>query len=363
MNAKTEQLNNFSQPLLQWFDNNGRHNLPWQHPRSAYRVWVSEIMLQQTQVVTVIGYFERFMQRFPDVKTLAEAPDDAVMACWSGLGYYSRARNLHRAAQILMSNFNGEFPQTITELTSLPGIGATTAAAIAAQAFNLPHSILDGNVKRVLSRFFMIGGEPQKSATLKILWQLAELCMPAERCADYTQAIMDLGALCCTSKNPACTMCPLKIHCKAFEANLVADYPQKKKRSPVPIKEEQFLLFCKNKQEIYLEKRPDKGIWGGLWCLPALTEHQDHQRYIQEKLGTDSAKPKKLPVLKHRFTHYQLNIQPWLYHIPAHNLLKETQGQWFNPEELAHIGIASPVQQLINENFLENILPEEEFIS
>lgn len=218
----------FSQPLLQWHALYGRNNLPWQLPRTPYRVWISEIMLQQTQVQTVIPYFERFMQQFPNINTLAQANDDEVLSLWSGLGYYSRARNLHQTAKIVVQHHGGVLPDNYQLLKELPGIGPSTAAAIASQAFNQPIAILDGNVKRVLTRFFMIKGYPEQAQVKKTLWELANSCMPNENCANYTQAIMDLGSLCCTPKNPNCHNCPLQNSCLALKYEEQHLYPTKR---------------------------------------------------------------------------------------------------------------------------------------
>lgn len=231
----TNSLNQlFSQLLLDWYDLHGRKDLPWQLPRSPYRVWVSEIMLQQTQVQTVIPYFNRFIEHFPDIFLLANAEEDEVLSLWSGLGYYSRARNLHNTAKIISDQYNGVFPEDLNILVQLPGIGPSTAAAILSQAFNKPAAILDGNVKRVLSRFFLIEGWPEQAQVKKKLWGLASSCMPNERCADYTQAIMDLGATCCTNKNPQCLRCPVKNHCLAFHNKKQHLYPTKKNKETAP---------------------------------------------------------------------------------------------------------------------------------
>lgn len=244
----------FNKPLLQWFALNGRKNLPWQIPRTAYRVWISEIMLQQTQVQTVIPYFERFMDKFPSIDDLGKAHDDEVLALWSGLGYYSRARNLHKTAQIILNEYQGIFPQDLTLLNELPGIGASTAGAILSQAFNMPTAILDANVKRVLTRFFAIKGYPEQTQVKKTLWALANSCMPQEHCADYTQAIMDLGATCCTTKKPNCFNCPLQDNCKALQDKEQHLYPTKKIKKPVPVQQQQFLVLCNAQGDIYLEK-------------------------------------------------------------------------------------------------------------
>ena len=218
----------FTAPLLRWFDQYGRKTLPWQHPGTPYQVWLSEIMLQQTQVTTVIPYFHRFIQTFPSIDDLAKAEEDHVLALWAGLGYYSRARSLHRTAQIIAHEYHGEWPRTLDKLIALPGIGPSTAAAISSQAFHQATPILDGNVKRVLCRYFMVEGIPEKAQNKKKLWAFAQACMSTTRCKDYTQAIMDLGATCCTNSQPQCTTCPLKRTCAAFLADRVHEFPYKK---------------------------------------------------------------------------------------------------------------------------------------
>ena len=257
--------------MLEWYDQHGRKDLPWQLPRHPYRVWISEIMLQQTQVQTVIPYFNRFIQRFPTINDVAQAEEDEVLSLWSGLGYYSRARNLHCTAKILKENYNSQFPQDLETLTKLPGIGPSTAAAILAQAFNQPTAILDGNVKRVLTRFFLISGWPEQAQVKKSLWELANSCMSIQRCADYTQAIMDLGATCCTSKKPDCKHCPLVNHCLAFKNNEQAFYPTKKIKKPVPTQWQKFLVLYNDKGQIYPGKKTTIRLMG--W-LVVFTEHR-----------------------------------------------------------------------------------------
>ncbi|KTD48923.1 A/G specific adenine glycosylase [Legionella rubrilucens] len=347
-------LKQFSLPLLAWYDEYGRKDLPWQHPRSAYRVWVSEIMLQQTQVQTVLPYFDRFMHHFPTVHDLAEAGEDWVMAHWSGLGYYSRARNLHRTAQLIASEYGGEFPQEITVLAQLPGIGPSTAAAIASQAFNRPTAILDGNVKRVLSRYFMVDGWPEKADVKNKLWQLAQDCMPLQRCADYTQAIMDLGATCCTSKNPGCERCPVQANCLAFHHRKVSDYPFKKQKKPLPVRHRQFLLLCRDNQEIYLEKNPPKGLWSSLWCLPSLDTESPVEPFIEEYYGFNIVKIEKLTSIKHTFSHFHLHMEAHLVHTGSsvNHSLKQPRGQWVHPIAATELALAKPIRDLI-ERYLE----------
>ena len=344
----------FSRPLLHWFDEHGRQDLPWQHPRSPYRVWVSEIMLQQTQVKTAIPYFNRFLHRFPDVHHLASATEDEVLAYWSGLGYYSRARNLLKAAAIISSNFNGEFPNDVQQLIKLPGIGPSTAAAITSLAFEMPTAILDGNVKRVLSRYFLIGGAIDKAATHHKLWQLATECMPRERCADYTQAIMDLGATCCTARNPTCSTCPLQTTCLAKKMNDVSNYPNKKIKKTLPIKQQQFLLLHTSDHSIYLERRPSKGLWGGLWCLPSIEASDCPIDYVSKNYSLQTKKANELMSINHTFSHFHLHIKAMSIHINlATNPHNNCRGRWFASKDLAMVGLAKPVNDII-QHFLSH---------
>lgn len=340
----------FSQPLLAWFDLYGRKNLPWQHPRSAYRVWISEIMLQQTQVKTVIPYFLRFIASFPDVQALAEAPEDEVLAHWSGLGYYSRARNLQKSAKMIQTEHNGEFPNELETLLKLPGIGDSTAAAIASLAFNKATAILDGNVKRVLSRYFLVAGLPNDSSVKKTLWRLANECMSQTRCADYSQAIMDMGATCCTSKKPDCISCPLQTTCLAYKNNVVDDYPFKKPKKTLPTKHQQFLLLHTKQNRIYLEKRPPTGIWGGLWCLPSIDMGACPTTYSNSTYALHTKNPQELLKIKHTFSHFHLYIQAWsLESIVSANNVAESSGRWFAIDEIGGLGLAKPVSLIIEE--------------
>ena len=350
MNSKNPTTHQqFSLPLLSWFDTYGRKDFPWQHPRSAYRVWVSEIMLQQTQVKTVIPYFNRFINRFPDIQALAMASEDDVLSHWSGLGYYSRARNLRKTAAIIHTDFHGEFPNDLKQLINLPGIGPSTAAAIASLAFNKPTAILDGNVKRVLSRYFLVDGIPQQAAVHQKLWKLANECMPRKRCADYTQAIMDLGATCCTTKNPDCTHCPLQTSCLAKEHNEVANYPNKKPKKIIPTKEQQFLLLYSGDQSIYLEKRPPTGLWGGLWCLPNIEFSDCPTTYVFNRYMLQTSNVQELMTINHSFSHFHLRIKALSMQInPVLNTLAECPGRWFAPHEITGLGLAKPVSDIIN---------------
>jgi len=326
--------NDFTQPLLAWYDKNGRKNLPWQYPVDVYRIWVSEIMLQQTQVKTVIPYFERFIHRFPTLETLAATSLDEVLNYWAGLGYYSRGRNLHKAAQIIKNKFQGQCPKTYEDWLSLPGVGESTAAAICSQAFNQQTPILDGNVKRVLCRYFFIDQPINLAATQKKLWSLAHQCMSQHASRRYTQAIMDLGALCCTRHKPQCTQCPLAKTCLAFQKKM-HELPVPKPKIIRPIHQQHFLLITHQKQ-IYLEKRPNVGIWGGLWCLP------------NDALNSANKDLKLLCIFKHSFTHCHwlitasgLNIK----NLTAHQKL--WPGKWFDISELANLGLPAPIRKIL----------------
>lgn len=300
-------------------------------------------MLQQTQVQTVIPYFQRFMAAFPTIASLAQASDDQVMALWAGLGYYSRARNLHRAAQLIMQDFDGEMPKTLQALQSLPGIGQTTAAAICAQAYDQPTAILDGNVKRVLTRFYRIAGNPDQGAVKQQLWDLAQQAMPPHRCADYTQAIMDLGATLCTPKNPACDRCPLQHDCQARRHDCVSQYPSPKIKKQLPSKKALFLVLH-DAGKIYLEKRPPEGIWGGLWSLPSLTEAESLSAYVQSIGGQT---PVSLLKFKHSFTHFHLYIHALSVAVVEPNLSCSPTACWFELEQIRHLGLPKPCSQII----------------
>lgn len=355
----------FNRPLLSWYDQHGRKDLPWQHPRSAYRVWVSEIMLQQTQVQTVIAYFQKFMLRFPELTDLANASNDDVMALWSGLGYYSRARNLHKTACLISEEYQGIFPSDPAILVKLPGIGPSTAAAIASQAFNLPTAILDGNVKRVLSRYFTVEGPPQRPEVLKRLWSLAQACMPIERCADYTQAIMDLGATCCKLKNPECQRCPLQQTCQAYQQNRVKEFPFKKIKKTIPHKHQQFLLLYRNddlvspdvdRLYIYLEKNPPNGLWGELWCMPGIDVSANPNDFILEHYGFKSLNMMDLMEFKHSFSHFHLHIKVKMIEtrLKKSGMLKDSRGKWFKVMETANLALAKPTKDIINQ-FIKSV--------
>ncbi len=349
----------FSQRLLAWFDQHGRKDLPWQQNINPYRVWVSEIMLQQTQVNTVIPYYQRFMARFPTVQALASAAPDEVLALWTGLGYYARARNLHKAANTIVDQHGGEFPRQQDDIQALAGIGRSTAAAIVSIACGGSAAILDGNVKRVLSRHDAVAGWPGKREVEQQLWQLAERYTPAQRAADYTQAIMDLGATLCRRSKPDCAQCPVSEDCKAKAMARQADYPGKKPRKVLPVKTTQMLLIQNPAGEILLEKRPDSGIWGGLWSLPELDSDGDIADYLDRQLGLEAGAEALAP-LRHTFSHYHLDIHPQhirLRREPA-RIMEAGRQLWYKGGLQQPLGLAAPVKKLLDSLIHHDLLTE-----
>ena len=307
-------VRDFAAALLDWHGHHGRHDLPWQRRRTPYRVWVSEIMLQQTQVATVIPYFERFMQRFPDVGTLAAAPLDEVLHLWSGLGYYARARNLHRAAVCIREEHGGRFPQSFEAVAGLPGIGRSTAGAILALSRGERFPILDGNVRRVLSRHFGVEGSAADRATLQKLWDLSDECTPAEHVDTYTQAVMDLGATVCIRRNPSCATCPLSATCIARASGRQHELPSPKPRRARRLRQVFMLAAVRADGGVLLERRPDSGVWGGLWCLPEFASAAEAAEYARRILNGATDRPVPLSPVEHAFTHFDLVITPLLAH-------------------------------------------------
>jgi len=339
----------FSDRVLAWYARCGRRDLPWQREPTPYRVWVSEIMLQQTQVATVIPFYNRFMERFPAVHALAGASQDQVLHHWSGLGYYARARNLHAAAQQIMTQHDGVFPETFERVLELPGIGRSTAGAILSLACGQRHPILDGNVKRVLARYHAIAGWPGQADVLKTLWTLAESCTPAAQAAAYTQAIMDLGATVCTRGRPACTQCPLSADCRARQTGRQTEYPAARPKKALPVRAVTMLLLCNEHDEILLEKRPPAGVWGGLWSFPELAASPDAEIAWQEATGIRFRRITAWPVVRHTFTHFQLEITPLLAgvrHEDAH-VMEGTDRVWYNITQSTERGLAAPVKMLL----------------
>ena len=353
-NLNSERVSDFADRLLAWFDDHGRKDLPWQRDITPYRVWVSEIMLQQTQVQTVIPYYERFMTSFPTVVDLANAPLDDVLHHWSGLGYYARARNLHKAAGIVRDEFAGEFPKTFDDVVALPGIGRSTAGAVLAIATGQRHAILDGNVKRVLARFRAIEGWPGKTDTLNALWQAAETCTPEQRVADYTQAIMDLGATLCKRTRPGCLLCPFETDCIAHAQGNETAYPGKKPRKAKPLRSTVMLLIHHD-AHVYLERRPAAGIWGGLWSLPEVEEIDEVAGWCEQRLRATPVETNAWQTLRHAFSHYDLDIQPLEVRLgaPSSTLADSDSGLWYSLETPPGVGLAAPVKTLIERLGLE----------
>lgn len=337
--------------ILAWFDQHGRKDLPWQHDKTPYRVWVSEIMLQQTQVSTVIAYFQRFIEQFPDVFTLASASEDAVLHLWTGLGYYSRARNLHRTAKIIAENFQGNLPSDLDKLQELPGIGLSTAGAILAIAFQKKSTILDGNVKRVLTRLYGITDWPGEKKILEQLWKIAEQLTPENRVADYTQAIMDLGATVCVRGKPRCNTCPLQRFCIAHDLGIEKTLPHSKPKKILPVRQKTFLLIQHN-QEVLLVKRPESGIWGGLWSLPELPgfpAHDELRKTCRQQFQAHAIEIETGNLFRHTFSHFHLDIQPALITIKNRpvRIMDGDQQVWYNLRKPQAVGLPAPVKKLL----------------
>lgn len=336
--------------LLPWFNRHGRKDLPWQHPRAPYRVWLSEVMLQQTQVATVVPYFLRFVEKFPSLPTLAAASQDDVLALWSGLGYYSRARNLHRAAQICVERHNRKLPQDYEALAALPGIGRSTAGAVLAQAHGQRCAILDGNVKRVLARFHGLRGWPGSAAIEKQLWKFAEWHTPHERLADYTQAIMDLGATTCTRSRPQCTGCPLRIDCVAYRDHLTAQLPERKPARALPTRSTVMLVLRDHAGRLLLQRRPPTGVWAQLWSLPEATDADSAKRNLSREHGLHHREIsfRALPPFVHTFSHYRLDVTPFVLDLArSARVADAADRRWLLPSDAAALGLPAPVRKLI----------------
>jgi A/G-specific adenine glycosylase len=337
----------FARRLIDWQAQHGRHDLPWQDTRDAYRIWLSEIMLQQTQVETVVPYYRRFLDRFPDVASLAAAPLEDVLALWSGLGYYARARNLHRCAVEVATRHGGEFPREPARLAELPGIGRSTAAAIAAFAFGTRCAILDGNVKRVLCRAFGIAGFPGSAAVQVRLWALAECLLPDKDVARYIQAQMDLGATLCTRARPACVRCPLATSCVALRDGRVAELPAPKPARTVPRRAVRVAVL-QREGAVLLERRPPSGIWGGLLALPEIPpEVGDTVLWARTRLGLEVRTGATQEGLTHRFTHFVLDMQPLLFEVQRTCAASEPGLQWQALEAIAGAALPTPVRRIL----------------
>ncbi|OOF41813.1 A/G-specific adenine glycosylase [Rodentibacter mrazii] len=355
----------FAQSVLQWYDKFGRKHLPWQQNKTLYGVWLSEVMLQQTQVATVIPYFERFIKTFPNVTALANASQDEVLHLWTGLGYYARARNLHKAAQKIRDEFDGNFPIDFDQVWALPGVGRSTAGAILSSVLEQPYPILDGNVKRVLSRYFEVKGWSGEKKVENHLWHLTEQVTPMEHVADFNQAMMDIGAMLCTRTKPKCDLCPLKKDCLAYKNESWTQFPAKKPQKTLPEKETYFLILSKN-GKVWLEQRENSGLWGGLFCFPQFESQEDLQAYlISEGISHYQA----WSSFRHTFSHFHLDIHPIYAEIDNiqaeqenrdwYKVMEKTKEYkpnlssavkyWYDPKNPQQIGLAQPVKNLLTQ--------------
>lgn len=340
----------FAARVVRWQAREGRHDLPWQNTRDAYRIWLSEIMLQQTQVAAVIPYFARFLAAFPTLKALATAPSDAVMQQWAGLGYYARARNLHRAAQQIAQQHGGKFPADFDSILALPGVGRSTAGAIAVFAFDQRFPILDGNVRRVFARHFGVVGDTTNLATVDTLWSLAERELPAQNVRAYIQGLMDLGATVCTRSTPACDRCPVAKSCVALREDRVAELPCQRVKKVSPKREIQMLLIL-SQGDVLLQKRPAPGIWGGLWSLPELAIGADVASAVQAQFQLRPTKLTVLPLLQHGFTHFTLTISPMVVQV-ARGIRQQSKTlpqafMWVELNDAIDAAIPAPVKRIL----------------
>ena len=335
-----------SNNLIKWHKNHGRKDLPWQIATTPYMVWISEVMLQQTQVKTVIPYFQKFMGRYPDIDSLADSNEDEVLSYWSGLGYYSRGRNILKSAKILKNDFNSEMPDSSEELQLLPGIGKSTAGAILSLGFKTKAPILDGNAKRVLVRYFRISDPIDLTSTSKLLWKIAEDNLPEKECNIYTQAIMDVGALICTRTNPNCSECPLSKNCVSLNENKQNLLPIKSPKKEKPTKKVYWLVLKNKSGEVLLENRNSKGVWQGLWSFPEFDEFEDREKYTK-KLSLCNSKVEENIKLKHAFTHYKLDID--LKSITLKEKIQNSDNNklWFNSNKMGSVGLPSPVIKVL----------------
>jgi A/G-specific adenine glycosylase len=337
----------FARAIIRWQRRHGRRDLPWQGTRDPYAIWLAEIMLQQTQVASVVPYYLRFRSRFPDIARLAAADEDEVLRLWSGLGYYSRARNLHRAAALIVARHGGRFPRRLADIEKLPGIGRSTAAAIAGFAFGARAAILDGNVKRVLARHFVIEGFPGAPLVERELWRLAESLVPARDNADYIQGLMDLGATLCTAHNPQCTRCPVRRTCGAYAANRTAELPAPRPRRRVPTRRTTMLVL-RHGGEVLLEKRPSVGVWGGLWSFPEVGRGDDPVAASARRYGCEVSRLTRLGGLRHGFTHFTLEITPLLATVRRLRPRAAQPGVvWLPIEEALGAAVPVPVRKLL----------------
>jgi A/G-specific adenine glycosylase len=342
----------FADRVLEWFDVHGRKDFPWQHPRTPYRVWISEVMLQQTQVTTVIPYFERFVTRFPSVDTLARAELDDVLHLWTGLGYYARGRNLHAAAKRLVADHGSDLPTTLDELIALPGIGRSTAGAILAAGHGIRAPILDGNVKRVLARYFAVAGYPGQTTVAAALWEHAEANTPTKRVADYTQAIMDLGATLCARSKPRCAQCPIADNCIAHHDNSIERYPAPRPRKTLPVRRARMFLLIDADGRCLLERRPPTGLWGGLWNPPERSGNYSTEALLDE-LGlrrSSMIEAHGLPEFRHTFTHFHMDIEPLRIDVsaPTLSVADRDRWRWYGSGENEPLGLSAVAVRLLS---------------
>ena len=342
--------NTFSSQILTWFDQYGRKDLPWQRNQDPYRIWISEIMLQQTRVETVIPYYEKFMKRFPNVTQLATAQIDEVLHYWTGLGYYARARNLHKAAKHICAERHSEFPQAFAEVIALPGVGRSTAAAILALSFNQSHAILDGNVKRVLARVFAVEGWPGERKVEMQLWKHAEALLPQKHISKYTQAMMDIGATLCTRSKPTCASCPITTNCAAYKQQRQHEFPTPKPSRGLPQREAVVAIVQSRDGAVWLEKRPPVGIWGGLYSFPEFPDEPAMHTWLSNTWKTKRAKASSLATITHTFSHYRLHMYPKLIHLDKKpiGVMEDDLGVWYKAPT-QKIGLAAPVQKTLQQ--------------
>ncbi|MEQ4838142.1 A/G-specific adenine glycosylase [Enterobacter hormaechei] len=342
------QASQFSAQVLDWYDKYGRKTLPWQIEKTPYKVWLSEVMLQQTQVATVIPYFERFMARFPTITDLANAPLDEVLHLWTGLGYYARARNLHKAAQQVATRHNGKFPETFDEVADLPGVGRSTAGAILSLSLGKHFPILDGNVKRVLARCYAIDGWPGKKEVEKRLWEISEAVTPAKGVARFNQAMMDLGAMVCTRSKPKCELCPVNNLCVAYANHTWTQYPGKKPKQTLP-ERTGYMLLMQHGDEVFLAQRPPSGLWGGLYCFPQFEDEASLRAWLEQR-GIAADTLTQLNAFRHTFSHFHLDIVPmWLPVSSFTSCMDEGTALWYNLAQPPSVGLAAPVERLLQQ--------------
>ncbi|MCP4985779.1 MAG: A/G-specific adenine glycosylase [Colwellia sp.] len=352
INISTNSAEAFGQQVVSWYHQQGRKHLPWQQNKTPYRVWISEIMLQQTQVATVIPYYQRFMTSFPTITDLANADEDTVLHHWTGLGYYARARNLHKAAKLMTSDFEGEFPTKIEQVIALPGIGRSTAGAILSLSLKQHHPILDGNVKRVLARSYLVEGYNGLSKFDKALWQLSEQLTPSIETDSFNQAMMDLGATVCTRSKPTCDLCPVEQSCLAKAGNQQSKFPQKKPKKKIPEKKTIMIIpriKGDKKNQVLMEKRPPTGIWGGLWCFHELNEITELDDLLTS-LSLKALSSQTLPEFRHTFSHFHLDITPVVVDCQAYDSRKINEPnpqKWYDLNQGLSVGLAASTQKLL----------------